>query len=214
MAPWSFIVMKISFIKSRFTLIAAFLLIGGLGGSSYFGYKLAHSQTIPAPKNSARVTPQNTIAAYSASQPTRLIIPKIGVNAPSINLQLKADGTLETPNSATDVGWYRNSPTPGEIGPSVIVGHVDYVHVGPAVFWNLNKLQAGDIFEVQRVDGSTMKFKVDSVKQFSQSNFPTNEVYGNINYAGIRLITCGGTFNSQTHHYSDNTVVFGSLVSQ
>jgi hypothetical protein len=71
-----------------------------------------------------------------------------------------------------------------------------------------------DIFEVQRVDGSTMKFKVDSVKQFSQSNFPTNEVYGNINYAGIRLITCGGTFNSQTHHYSDNTVVFGSLVSQ
>jgi LPXTG-site transpeptidase (sortase) family protein len=214
MAPWSFIVMKISFIKSRFTLIAAFLLIGGLGGSSYFGYKLAHSQTIPAPKNSARVTPQNTIAAYSASQPTRLIIPKIGVNAPSINLQLKADGTLETPNSATDVGWYRNSPTPGEIGPSVIVGHVDYVQVGPAVFWNLNKLQAGDIFEVQRVDGSTMKFKVDSVKQFSQSNFPTNEVYGNINYAGIRLITCGGTFNSQTHHYSDNTVVFGSLVSQ
>jgi LPXTG-site transpeptidase (sortase) family protein len=214
MAPWSFIVMKISFIKSRFTLITAFLLIGGLGGSSYFGYKLAHSQTIPAPKNSARVTPQNTIAAYSASQPTRLIIPKIGVNAPSINLQLKADGTLETPNSATDVGWYRNSPTPGEIGPSVIVGHVDYVHIGPAVFWSLNKLQAGDIVEVQRVDGSTMKFKVDSVKQFSQNNFPTDEVYGNINYAGIRLITCGGTFNSQTHHYSDNTVVFGSLVSQ
>jgi LPXTG-site transpeptidase (sortase) family protein len=189
MAPWSFIAMNIPFIKSRLALIAAFLLIGGLGGSSYFGYKLAHSQTIPAPKNSARVTPQNTIAAYSASQPT-------------------------TPNSATDVGWYRNSPTPGEIGPSVIVGHVDYVHVGPAVFWNLNKLQAGDIFEVQRVDGSTMKFKVDSVKQFSQSNFPTNEVYGNINYAGIRLVTCGGTFNSQTHHYSDNTVVFGSLVSQ
>jgi hypothetical protein len=84
MAPWSFIAMKISFIKSRFTLIAAFLIIGGLGGSSYFGYKLAHSQTIPEPKNSARVTPQNTIAAYSASQPTRLIIPKIGVNAPSI----------------------------------------------------------------------------------------------------------------------------------
>jgi hypothetical protein len=106
MAPWSFIAMNIPFIKSRLALIAAFLLIGGLGGSSYFGYKLAHSQTIPAPKNSARVTPQNTIAAYSASQPTRLIIPKIGVNAPATNLQLKADGTLETPNSATDVGYF------------------------------------------------------------------------------------------------------------
>jgi hypothetical protein len=77
----------------------------------------------------------------------------------------------------------------------------------------LHELQQGDTFEVQRVDGSEMKFKVDAVKQFSQNNFPTNEVYGDINYAGIRLITCGGTFNNQTHHYSDNTVVFGSLVN-
>jgi hypothetical protein len=74
-------------------------------------------------------------------------------------------------------------------------------------------MQPGDIFEVKRTDGTTIKFKVDSVKQYSQNDFPTNDVYGNINYAGIRLITCGGTFNSQTHHYSDNTVVYGSLVN-
>jgi LPXTG-site transpeptidase (sortase) family protein len=202
-----------SLLSVKTYLIAAFLLLGGLSGSAYYGFKLAHSQTVPSPTNNAVLTPHSTIAAHSVSQPTRLVIPKIGVNAPSTSLQLKADGTLETPNSATEVGWYRNSPTPGEIGPSVIVGHVDYVNFGAAVFWRLHELQPGDTFEVQRVDGSEMKFKVNAVKQFSQNDFPTTEVYGDINYAGIRLITCGGTFNSQTHHYSDNTVVFGSLVN-
>jgi LPXTG-site transpeptidase (sortase) family protein len=204
---------NLNYIKSKAFIIAVFLAIGGMGGSTYYGYKLVHSQSVPAPLNSVAVAPQTTPTSYSASQPVRLIIPKIGVDAPSINLNLKADGTLETPNSPTEVGWYRNSPTPGEVGPSIIAGHVDYIHYGEAVFWRLHELQPGDTFEVKRTDGTTVKFKVDSVKQYSQNDFPTNDVYGNINYAGIRLITCGGTWDAQTHHYSDNTVVYGSLVN-
>jgi sortase (surface protein transpeptidase) len=200
-------------IKNKALVFAAFFAIGGLAGSSYFGYKIVHSQDIPAPVNSVAVAPQATQASLGASQPVRLVIPKIGVNAPSINLNLKADGTLETPNSPTQVGWYRNSPTPGEMGPAIITAHVDYINYGPAVFWDLGKLTPGDTFEVMRVDGSTAKFKVDAVKQYEQDNFPTNEVYGNTNYAAIRLITCSGSWNAQTHHYSDNTVVFGSLVT-
>jgi hypothetical protein len=91
------------------------------------------------------------------------------------------------------------------------VGHVDYVNYGPAVFWDLSKLTPGDTFEVERKDGTKAKFKVDSVEAYPQANFPTEKVYGNINHAGIRLITCGGAWNEQTHHYSENTVVFGSL---
>jgi hypothetical protein len=212
MAPWSFIAMKFNLNHSKTYLIAAFLIVGGLVESTYFGYKLVHSQSVPAPDNSMVAAPQPTLGTMSASQPVRLVIPKIGIDAPTINLNLKADGTLETPNTPTKVGWYRNSPTPGEPGPSIITGHVDYVNYGKAVFWRLHELQPGDTFEIMRADGTTANFKVDSVKQYPQNNFPTNEVYGNINYAGIRLITCGGTFNSQTHHYSDNTVVFGSLV--
>jgi hypothetical protein len=37
-------------------------------------------------------------------------------------------------------------------------------------------------------------------------------VYGNIDHAGLRLITCGGTFNRITRHYSHNTVVYAKLV--
>jgi hypothetical protein len=204
--------MKFNHNHTKFYLLAAFLTIGGLGGSSYYGYKLARSQAVLEPVSSAAYAPLLTQGAMATSQPVRLVIPKIGVDAPSINLDLKSDGTLGTPNSATQVGWYRNSPTPGELGPSVIVGHVDYVNYGKAVFWRLFELQPGDTFTVERIDGTSAKFKADAVKQFSQSNFPTDEVYGNIHYAGIRLITCGGSWNPQTHHYSDNTVVFGSLV--
>jgi sortase (surface protein transpeptidase) len=197
-------------------ILVVFLIVGGLSGATYFGPRLVHSQDIKPPIQSAQVSSAPQITAVpktlSASQPTRLNIDKIGVDAPSINLDLKADGSLGTPNSATQVGWYRNSPTPGELGPSVIVGHVDYVNYGNAVFWRLRELQPGDTFTVERIDGTKAKFKVDAVKQYSQNNFPTDEVYGNITYAGIRLITCGGSWNSQTHHYSDNTVVFGSLV--
>jgi sortase (surface protein transpeptidase) len=158
------------------------------------------------------LAPQSTVKILPKSEPARLIISKLDINAPVISLGLQKDGTLATPNSATNTAWYNGSPTPGELGPSVIVGHVDYVNYGAAVFWRLHELAPGDTFEVGRADGSVAKFRVDSVKQFPQNNFPTAEVYGNINYAGIRLITCGGTWNAQTHHYSDNTVVFGSLV--
>lgn len=196
--------------------VALLLLLAGITGAVYSGSNLVSSQNLqPVVTKSAPVIKEEpqTAKTLSRSEPVRLRISKIGVDAPILQLDLKSDGTLATPNSATAVGWYKKSPTPGETGPSVIVGHVDYINIGAAVFWHLRELQTGDIVEIDRADGTTAKFKVDSVKQFAQNNFPTAEVYGNINYAGVRLITCGGTFNKQTGHYSDNTVVFGSLIT-
>ncbi|MBI4101059.1 class F sortase, partial [Candidatus Microgenomates bacterium] len=94
---------------------------------------------------------------------------------------------------------------------AIVVGHIDNYR-GPAVFWKLGQLQPGDVVEIDRADGTTVKFKVEAIKQFSQDQFPTAEVYGNIDHAGLRLITCGGQFNRITRQYSDNTVVFASMV--
>ena len=46
-----------------------------------------------------------------------------------------------------------------------------------------------------------------------KAQFPTNVVYGPIGYAGLRLVTCGGPFDSATGHYVDNIIVFTSLMS-
>jgi sortase (surface protein transpeptidase) len=146
-----------------------------------------------------------------ASVPTRLQIAAIGVDTELIPLGLTADGALEVPASGFPAGWYTGAPTPGEVGPAIITGHIDWN--GPGVFFKLRTLTPGAEVTVTREDGSTALFVVSEVSEFGKEDFPTELVYGGIDYAGLRLITCGGKFNRKTGHYEDNIVAFASLVS-
>lgn len=141
--------------------------------------------------------------------PTNLEIPAIEVLTDLITLGKNEDGTLETPEQYDVAGWYKYSPTPGEIGPAIITGHVDN-YLGPAVFFNLKYLAPGSAIKVSRDDGSVADFIVDRVEVFDQNAFPTQEVYGNIDYAGLRLITCGGNYDVLSGRYSHNVVVYAS----
>lgn len=193
-------------------LLSGLLFIGGCGGVLYIALQpvfAPEATTPPEPVASAVVTPEPSGLARSI--PTHLGIPDIQVSTDLIELGKNSDGTLETPTSYEIAGWYKYSPTPGEIGPAVIVGHVDS-YQGPAVFFYLKDLQPGQLIHVSRQDGSTVRFQVDSVALFDQNNFPTDAVYGNIDHSGLRLITCGGVYNSLTGRYSHNTVVYASYV--
>jgi len=64
---------------------------------------------------------------------------------------------------------------------------------------------------VTREDGKIAVFTVTRVAQFSKSRFPSRAVYGRIDHAGLRLITCGGTYDAARHRYLDNVVVFARL---
>ncbi len=147
----------------------------------------------------------------SESAPVRLTIASIGVDTPLMDLGLMPDGSLEVPPDGTLAGWYTGAPTPGERGPAVIAGHVDWI--GPAVFHDLNLVVPGDLIDVARTDGSTAVFAVTEVGQYPKDEFPTEAVYGAVSFAGLRVITCGGVFNKATGHYDDNIVVFAELVS-
>jgi sortase (surface protein transpeptidase) len=147
-----------------------------------------------------------------SSKPTTVAIPAISVSAEIHEVGLLASGAIETPDLFSNkVGWYKYGPTPGELGPSVLIGHVDN-YKGPSVFWSLSKLATGDVIDVARADGTTAKFTVTQITQYNQNDFQTDAVYGNTDYAGLRIITCGGSFNYITGRYSHNTVVFASLV--
>jgi len=145
------------------------------------------------------------------SVPVRLLIPAIGVDSELMELGLHDDGTMEVPPAGFPAGWYTGAPTPGELGPAVIAGHVDWT--GPGVFYDLHTLVAGNEVRVERADGSTAVFRVTRVQEYRKSAFPTDEVYGDIAFAGLRLITCGGSFNKRTGHYEDNIVAFAELVT-
>ncbi len=146
-----------------------------------------------------------------ASHPVRLTVASISVDTPLMDLGLESDGTLEVPPDGTVAGWFTGAPTPGELGPAVIAGHVDWI--GPAVFHDLVLVVQGDLIEVERADGSTAVFSVTEAGQYPKNEFPTQAVYGPVDFAGLRLITCGGVFDPATGHYDDNIVVFAELVS-
>ena len=126
-------------------------------------------------------------------------------------LGLAADGTLQVPPRGFPAGWFTGAPTPGELGPAIVVGHVDWN--GPGVFYNLDNLRIGDQITVTRKDGSKPAFRVTRVSNFRKADFPTELVYGNLDHPGLRLITCGGSFNRQTGHYEDNIVAFADFVA-
>jgi Sortase domain len=151
------------------------------------------------------------VAHLSRSVPVRLQIAAIGVDSRLMDLGLKADGTMQVPPSGFPAGWFTGAPTPGELGPAIIAGHVDFK--GPGVFYDLHSLKPGDTVTVTRKDGSKPMFRVTRVQQFPKAQFPTKSVYGNIDHAGLRLITCGGSLNSSTGHYEDNIVAFADLVA-
>ena len=171
----------------------------------------AASTVAPTPVLRAAVPQVVAAGPFARSVPVRLQIGAIGVDSRLIGLGLEKDGSLQVPVGGFPAGWFTGAPTPGELGPAIIVGHVDMN--GPGVFYNLHNLKPGDRVTVTRKDGSKPVFRVTRVAQFPKNQFPTTMVYGNINHAGLRLITCGGTFNSRTGHYEDNFVAFADLVA-
>ena len=163
--------------------------------------------------SSAPATPTGA-AAMPASEPASVRIGAIGVDAPVHPLGLNEDGTLAVPSGARydEPAWYDGSPTPGEVGPSVIEGHVTGAGGRKSVFFELGALRPGDTVEVDRQDGTTATFEVDAVESYPKDQFPTASVYGPTERPELRVITCGGTVSAETGHHVDNVVVFAHLV--
>ncbi len=202
-------------LRARMAGIAGVLLIAA--GTATLG--VAAAAQVHAPQPSASVAGGLGSSAHGPSLPRSLPvsvhIPAIGVDSKLLRLGLNSDGTIQVPSIRTSAGsaaWYKYSATPGQIGSSVIEGHVDS-YQGPAVFFRLGALRPGDTINVTLADGITAIFRVTGVREYAKSRFPANAIYGATDFAALRLITCGGAFDYVTGHYLSSTVVFASLTS-
>ena len=149
-----------------------------------------------------------------SAAPVSLAVPAIDVESDLMTLGLNPDGTVEVPPLERDdkAGWYEPGPAPGDVGPAIVLGHVDSQRWGPGVFFDLGALEQGDEISVDRADGSVVVFAVDRVEVHPKDDFPTIAVYGNTDGPELRLITCGGAFDPVARSYEDNVIVFASLV--
>ena len=150
-------------------------------------------------------------ARMQAPNPAVIRIPRLGVEASIIPLGLQEDGSIEVPEDPDQAGWWLGGPEPGETGPAVILGHVDSLEEGPAVFFYLQYLDPGDEVHIDRVDGSTITYVVEATERHHKDEFPTDAVYGPTEAPTLRLVTCGGDFDFGVRTYEDNVIVFASL---
>ncbi|NHA68709.1 class F sortase [Phycicoccus sp. CMS6Z-2] len=183
----------------------------------------APSSTIPSASASgttkektASPTPSPTETGLTRSAATRVDIPAIGVDSVLNRTGLASDGTIAVPQPGPQFNtpaWYTGSPAPGQLGPSVLIGHVDGIDTGPAVFFKIGSLKQGQDVKVTRQDGKVVTFSIYRVQRYPKDHFPTLAVYGNTDDSELRLITCGGKLNPYTQHYEDNIVVFAKMKS-
>ena len=205
-------------LRARIAGLAGALLI--LAGAGAIGVVVAAQVHAPQPPAAAA----GSIGPFHGkihgpslrrSLPVAVDIPAIGVHSRLLYLGLNSNGTVQVPSLDAGAGkaaWYKYSATPGQIGASVIVGHVD-TYQGPAIFFRLGALRPGDRVDVTLADGIMAVFRVTGVREYLKSNFPAETIYGTRGYAALHLITCGGAFDYTTRNYLSSTVVFASLTS-
>ena len=202
--------------KARLAVgVAALLLLAGCAAGGGRG-----AEPLPA---AAAQTTGSTAAGVDAARgfhsthgyratpvPVRIEIPAIGVTSSLDRLGRAPDRTVQVPSRWEVAGWYAPGTRPGDPGSAVILGHVDS-RSGPAVFYRLRELRRGDLVEVARADGSTVRFVVQRTEQYDKRRFPTDEVYYPTLTPALRLVTCGGEFDATAGHYRSNIIVFATL---
>ncbi|RBY96605.1 hypothetical protein DQ237_08230 [Blastococcus sp. TF02-8] len=153
----------------------------------------------------------SSTAATQRSAPLRLTAPSVGIDAPLTVVGLDAGGTLLPPADPSAVGWFSGGPLPGDTGPAVLTGHVDWAG-RPGALHRLHTIPLGAEIDVARADGTQLRFRVTAVDRYAKDAFPTGRVYGPASAAELRLITCGGPFDRGRGSYRDNVVVSATAV--
>ena len=143
----------------------------------------------------------------------RIVIPRIGVNAPVNARVIGPDGAMGKPNGKDDVIWYDFSLFGGLGGfpgvqkaNAVFSGHVDYHPNFTAVFWDARQLVPGDEIDVYLLDGTPVRYVVqwskwiDDTENFADYATQTGQEI-------LTIVTCTGTFDASTRNYSNRLVV-------
>jgi LPXTG-site transpeptidase (sortase) family protein len=195
-------------------LIVTGVIGGTREGNSSLETVVGFGEVISTPTAGPTPTPTGQFPPGDNAPITRLVIEKAKIDAPVVQKGLDSQGVMQAPDNAFDTAWYDFSARPGFDGNAVFAGHVDYVKVGPAVFWNIKDLEEGDIVEVQLADGVSYKYAVNSKRQYDADTAPVAQIVGPTPNQTVTLITCGGTFNTATHQYDKRLVVRAERISE
>jgi sortase (surface protein transpeptidase) len=192
------------FERARFELDPAdgSVLLGRLGADAWLPRTDLHQ--LPA-------VPVPDYAIPLPERPVTLTIPAIGVSTAIESVGVDAAGNMDVPSGPSTVAWYAYGARPGDLGNAVVAGHVDYRNYGPAVFWRLRDLRAGDVIWVTDSTGPRRRFRVYDVASYRPADAPLDRIFGSSGGVYLNLITCVGTFNGATGEYDRRLVVYAQF---
>lgn len=127
----------------------------------------------------------------------RMIIEKIGVDAPVLVLGLDENQVPEVPSGPDEVAWYDWSSKPGWGSNAVFSGHVDWTIYGQpvvGVFYYLHDIGLDDEIKIVLDDGTEYRYVVTGNQAMSDDDPDTLKVMSATPNDVITLITCGGTW--------------------
>jgi LPXTG-site transpeptidase (sortase) family protein len=167
--------------------------------------------------NPQRTTP--TPEPPAVTVPLRLVIDSLGVDAPVGVYELDGNGVPEVPladDAAEVVAWYDFSSKPGAGSNAVFAGHVTW-NRAPAVFGNLDDLQAGDVVRLVSDDGREYTYEVFANFAVDPYDTESLKVMAPTETDTVTLITCGGTWIPDPSEqfggdYTTRTIVQAKLV--
>jgi len=191
----------------------------GLLQETITGLQGIESRDLAGRDTAGGISGTNPDAPVPGGEGDRLIIPSINVDAPLTMKVVGPDGQMPNPDGPQDVVWYDFSGfsglggRPGVGGNTVLSGHVDYHNYGPAVFWDLNKLEEGTEIDVHLRDGSTYKYSVSWNRVVDPGASDWADIVKATPQESLTMVTCAGTFDSTTRSYDHRRVVWAVRVS-
>jgi hypothetical protein len=174
-------------------------------GSSVIEVEVPTNQTAPKGKAAPLVS---DIVARKPTDPVKIVISSIGVNAQVEGLGVTKDGLIAVPKSYSTVGWYNKGKTVGEAGPAIFVGH--YASGAGAVFDKLGSTKNGDLITITNGKNQTFTYKIVKKVDYPKDKVPMKQIFKNGDESRLEIITCSGAW--QANNYNNRTVVTAQLV--
>jgi sortase A len=144
--------------------------------------------------------------------PVRIVIPKIDLDTEVEQVGITYKGNMSTPKSISNTGWYKYGTVPGEIGSSVIDGHVDNGFNMPGVFSELKKLSPGDDIYVRTDKKEELHFVVVEKEVYPFKEVPLQKLFNRNDLSRLNLITCDGEWIDEEQTDENRLVVYAKLV--
>ncbi len=148
-------------------------------------------------------------AQAADSDPLRLKIPKLKINAAMESVGLTPRGAMDVPKNPAHAGWFNLGVRPGDIGSAVIAGHYGRWKNGQgSIFDNLYKLKPGDKIYIEDARGETTTFIVREARKYNAQADASDIFFSSDGKAHLNLITCAGAYNRITRTFPNRLIVF------